>query len=84
MSAPVHLTLLVRCFESMIYGVGGAQFLTNPNYISQIYELYRSLQVKNSHATAAILKAWGLVLARVQELAYYKLSAVTVLVKLVV
>ena len=23
-SAPVHLTLLVRCFESYIYGVGGA------------------------------------------------------------
>ncbi|CAD7955171.1 unnamed protein product [Amoebophrya sp. A120] len=62
-SAPVHLTLLVRCFESMIYGVGGAPYLdaSEPSYISQIYEVYRTLQVKNSHATAAMLKAWGLV-----------------------
>ncbi|CAD7937858.1 unnamed protein product [Amoebophrya sp. A25] len=63
-SAPVHLTLLVRCFESYIYGIGGASKLDtsqDPPWISQIYELYRNLLVKNSHATAAMLKAWGLV-----------------------
>ena len=30
-------------------------------YISQIYEIYRSLIQKNSHATASMMKAWGLV-----------------------
>jgi len=100
-SAPVHLTLLVRCFESFVYSIGGSHKVAayekadqnlggsqnldvsrgessigvsieeskdgpqtpqqSRSFIRDIYDVYRAMQIKNSHATAAMLKAFGLV-----------------------